>query len=198
MPLKKNVSQSGNKPGFSLIEIIIALALVGLLMAITVPNLLGRRVVQERKAFASELNTVMSEVWLRGLENNILHKITFDLEHRKIEVSQQTDTLDAEKKPIFAPVALHFASNSYTWPETFEIQQLYVQGVDEIAAGGLSRKTENIWFFMMPDGTTQEVIINIVDQPENQSEKDAKQISIVLNPFTAQCVMYDTFQKPLS
>ena len=65
-----------------------------------------------------------------------------------------------------------------------------------MAAGGLSRKTENIWFFVMPDGVCQEVIVNIVDQPENQSEKEGKQFSVVLNPFTAQCVMYDTFQKP--
>ena len=196
MLLKKNESVLGNKPGFSLIEIMIAIALVGILLAVAVPNLLGRRAVQERKAFPAQLNAIMSEVWLRGLETGKIHKVTFDLEHRHLQISVQTDKLDGEKKPVFEPIKLHFSSNTYTWPETFDIQQLYVQKIDEIAAGGLSRKTENIWFYVMPDGMTQEVIINGVYQPDNQSEKDAKQFSIVLNPFTAQCVMYDTFQKP--
>ena len=196
MLLKKNASLLGNKPGFGLIEILIAIALVGILLSIAVPNMLGRRVVQERKAFVSQLNTIMSEVWLRGLETGLVHKVNFDLEHRTLDVSQQVDKVDADRKPVFEPITLHFSSNTYRWPDTFDIQQLYIQKVDEVAAGGLSRKTENIWFFVMPDGVCQEVIVNIVDQPENQSEKEGKQFSVVLNPFTAQCVMYDTFQKP--
>ena len=196
MLLKKNESVLGNKPGFSLIEIMIAIALVAVLLALAVPNLLGRKAVQERKAFPTQLNTIMSEVWLRGLETGKIHKVNFDLEHRNIQVSEQTDKVDGEKKLVFEPIKLHFSFNNYTWPESFDIQQIYVQKIDEIASGGLSRKTENILFYVMTDGMTQEVIINGIDQPDNQSEKDAKQFSIVLNPFTAQCVMYDTFQKP--
>ena len=146
MLLKKNVFLLGNKPGFSFIEIIIAIALVGLLLSIAVPNVLGRRDAQERKAFVSAIDTVMSEVWLRGLQTGLIHKVNFDLEHRKIEVSQQTDKVDADKKTIFEPIILHFAPNTYQWPETFDIQQIYVQKIDEIASGGISRKTENVWF----------------------------------------------------
>ena len=188
----------GAKSGFSFFEIIIAVALMAVALTIVIPNTMGRRVVQERTGFVAELNAVMNEVWLRGLQQGKIHKINFNLEKRVITVAEQTDKFDVDKKIVFDPIKLHFASNSYVWPESFDVQQLYVQRVDEIAAGGALRKTEDIWFFMMPDGMCQEVIINISDNPSSAPEKDAKYFSVVINPFTAQCVMYDTFQKPLS
>ena len=198
MALKKNTFPFGNKPGFSLIETVITIAIVVVLLGIAIPNMLGRRATQERKTFVSQWNSIMNEVWLRALEKGTVHKINLDLEHRTMTVSEKTEKLGPDKKIIFDPVQLFFVDNSFVWPETFDIQQLYIEKVDRIGEGGMSRKTENIWFFVMPDGTTQEVIMNILDSPEDQPEKDAKQFSVVINPFTCQCVMYDTFQKPLS
>ena len=198
MLLKKKESLLGSNPGFSLIEIVIAVALVGVAMSIIIPNMMGRRAAQERNGFVAELNSIMNEVWLRGLETGKIHKVNFNLEKRAITAYEQTEKLDTEKNMVFDPIRLHYASTSYRWPESFDMQQLYVQRVDEIAAGGLSRKTEDIWFFVMPDGMCQEVIVNIADTPVSGLEKDIKQFSVVINPFTAQCVMYDTFQKPLS
>ncbi len=196
MLLKKNAFLLGNNPGFGFIEIIIAIALVGILIGVAVPNVLGRKASQERKAFVTQINSIMSEVWLSSLQTNKIHKVNFDLKNRKIDISTQTSLFDVDKKPIFEPLVLHFSSQLYRWPETFDIQQFYAQKVDRIAEGGLSRNTEDAWFFVMPGGTSQEVIINIIDQPQNQSEKEGKRFSVVLNPFTAQCVMYDSFQKP--
>lgn len=192
---KKNIFPSGNKPGFSLLEIVIVIALIGLLFAVGLPNLMGRKKLNERNEFFSELNTVMSEIWLRGLEKNVIHQVTFDLEHRKFVVKEKTENLDADKKPVFAPIPLYFAHAQYQWPESFEIQQLFVQNKDELATGGISRTTENVWFYIMPGGASQEVIVNIVDQ-ESDSDLEGKPFSIVLNPFTVQCEMYDHFQKP--
>lgn len=195
----KKESQSGiYKSGFGLIEVVIAIALVAIVLAVALPNIGGRRTVQERNGFVTHLNAVLSEVWLRGLQQGKIHKINFDLEKRMISVSQETDKLDADKKIIFTPVQLYFSSQKYVWPESFDIQQLYVERNDEMASGGISRKTENVWFYMMPDGMCQEVIMNIVDNPQGVPEKDAPHLSVVINPFTAQCVTYDTFQKPLS
>ncbi len=196
MLLKKNAFLLGNSPGFGFIEIIIAIALVGILVGVSLPNVLGRRDAQERKAFVTQINSIMSEVWLSALQTNKIHKVNFDLKNRKIDVSKQTDAFDVERNPVFEHLILYFSSNSYRWPEAFDIQQFYAQKVDRIAEGGLSRNAEDVWFFVMPGGTSQEVIINIVDQSQNQSEKEGKQFGIVLNPFIAQCVMYDSFQKP--
>ena len=55
--------------------------------------------------------------------------------------------------------------------------------------------TDNVWFFIIPDGLTQEVTINFVDYDDMLPNGDARQFGLVLNPFSAQFKLYDTFKQ---
>jgi len=47
----------------------------------------------------------------------------------------------------------------------------------------------------MPDGLSQDVIINFIDSQDPLPDGKMRQIGLVLNPFTVQFKEYDSFQK---
>ena len=56
------------------------------------------------------------------------------------------------------------------------------------------RQTTELWFFIVPEGLAQDVVINLLDMRDKDRGK-AKQVGLVLNPFAAQFKSYDSFQK---
>ena len=81
-------------------------------------------------------------------------------------------------------------------PASFSFKQFFVEGYDEIGKYGVGKKLESLWFFIVPDGLSQSVIINIVNKKEKGTAERFRPIGLVLNPFMVQFKAYDTFQKP--
>ena len=52
----------------------------------------------------------------------------------------------------------------------------------------------DVWFYIMPDGTSQSIIINIEEQELNDVSNNLFALSI--NPFYSQVTEYETFQTP--
>jgi prepilin-type N-terminal cleavage/methylation domain-containing protein len=182
------------RPGFSLTELVFAMAILGLMVAIAIPNLFKRKPLYEQKAFVTSLNAFMAEAWQRGLTTQKIQKIVFDIPQRKVFLEQETNHQDPQGNPQFAPVVVQYAPAAPSWPETFEIQQFFVQGADELSSRTSTKHT--VWFFVLPGGLAQEVIINMVDIKTQTDLDDGKKIGLVLNPFTVQFKMYDEFQSP--
>ncbi len=183
-----------NYPGFSLIELVFVMAIFGLVAAVAIPNLFKRRPFYEQKAFVTSLNTFMAEAWQRGLTTQKVQKIVFDLSQRKVLLEQEASQTDPQGGLVFAPVVVQYAPTAPLWPETFEIQQFFVQGADELSS---RTQTKNaVWFFVLPGGLAQEVIINMVDTKNQTDLNEGKKIGLVLNPFTMQFKTYDEFQTP--
>ncbi len=186
----------GNCPGFGLLEIVIAIALFAVLGSLVVPNYLRQQAGYEQKKFVTGLNAVMSEVWQRALTSGKIEKVKFDFNARVITVEQQTETKDKDGKPEFEPIVLHYAQNKLSWPETFVFRQFFINREDEMAARGPGGTTNDAWFFVMPSGMAQEVIINVVDTKQMGPDQEGKELGLVLNPFTVQYKVYDEFQYP--
>ena len=183
-----------NRPGFSLTELVFAMAIIGLMVAIAIPNLFKRKPVYEQKAFVISLNAFMAEAWQRGLTTQKIQKIVFDLSQRKVLLEQETNQQDPQGGLQFVPVVVHYAPAAPSWPEIFEIQQFFVQGADELFSSTSTKHT--VWFFVLPGGLAQEVIINMVDTNTQNDRDEGKKIGLVLNPFTVQFKTYDEFQTP--
>ena len=170
------------------------MAIIGLIAAVAIPNLFKRRPLYEQKAFVTALNAFMAEAWQRGLTTQKTQKVVFDLQERKVRLEQEMNKLDPQGAKTFTPVVVQYAPAAPSWPQTFEIQQFFVQGADELSS---RTQTKNaVWFFVLPGGLAQEVIINIVDTKTQNDRDEGKKTGLVLNPFTVQFKTYDEFQSP--
>jgi hypothetical protein len=109
----------------------------------------------------------------------------------RIEID--TDTKDDKGEPIFEPVKGLSISRSLAIPKQLEFQQFFIEGFDEMARSS-GRMTGQMWFFIVPDGLAQDVIINMIDTQDRVQGKPAT-IGLVLNPFSAHFEVHDSFQK---
>lgn len=197
MVQKKTGLVFGNtKPGFGLLEVLLALTIFGLVASVAIPNYMRQQAGYERKKFVTSLNALMSEVFQLGLMEEKIERVKFDLKQRSIIVEQETDSYTDEGTKIFKPIALHYVDTKYQWPETFDFKQFFVKRQDEMLARGVHGDTDEVWFYVMPSGMAQEVIINILDSKDETVDKDGIEMSLVLNPFTLQFRRYDDFQIP--
>lgn len=182
--------------GFTLVQLVVALALIALVSGIVAPNIFRRMPQYERETFSETLNNLARQTWIRALQTGHVHKITFNLAARTLHVEEKTDVVDHEEKPVFTRVPINFVQSNYQWPDQFEIQQFYVEGVDEVGRHGSERTMEDVWFFIVPEGMAQEVILNILDTKDTYQNIEGKEFSLVLNPFRVQFEEFMEYQNP--
>lgn len=178
-----------NNQGFTLIELLVALAIIGMLMAAIIP-MMQQRPGRERKQFVAQLNSLVQFAWQQSIISRKTHRVLFNFKERqafveKVTSSSQAKNLETEK--VSGP------GSSMEWPSTIIIKQFIVEGYDELARFG-SRGAQTIWFYVIPDGLTQQVTINFIDR-EDKIDNKPQQFGLVLNPFLAQFKEYDRFAK---
>ena len=178
--------------GFTFIEIVIALAIIGLLAAVIVPNLRRRSPKYEREQFVGHLNALTQFAWQSAITTGKLHRIFLHIQQRKITVEQATAEKDMEDVPIFKPVRSTYLKTEYVWPKQLSLRDAYIDGQDILS---LFDKAYEAWFYLIPSGLAQEVILNFEDSKDRLAGRP-RQLGLVLNPFSAQFKAYDTFQKP--
>lgn len=182
------------KFGFTLLEILIAIAIIAVMAIVVVPNMGNKRPGAERKAFVAKLNALTQLAWQNALAQNRLHRILFDFKKKTVSVEQATDQKDAQGQPKFMPSKITYLDTQIEWPEYLQIKNFFIEGFDE-AKRFVGRDTGETWFFVVPDGLTQKVTINITDTADRLVNGRPKKIGLVLNPFNAQFKTYDTFKK---
>jgi prepilin-type N-terminal cleavage/methylation domain-containing protein len=183
-----------SKPGFGLLEVIIAIAILGLAMAVVIPNFRGRQPKYEREQFIARLNGLAQFARKSAIMTTKIHKVAFDFSKREAWIEAATGQKSKEGEAEFAPIKSSSTRARISWPEQFSFKNFYIEGFDEMSRFS-GRATQEVWFFVMPEGLAQEVIANVVDT-KDRIDKKPRQIGLVLNPFNAQFKIYDAFQKP--
>jgi prepilin-type N-terminal cleavage/methylation domain-containing protein len=189
MPLQKIGNMSGiYKAGFTLIEILVAIALVSIMLAVVAPRLYSPSPEQIQRQFVQEVNGLVNFAQHNAIRNGTVQKVLFDLKKEVIVLEEATgDKKNGEL--LFKPVERAYRKTMITIPSAIEIKQFLIQGVNEMGRAG-GRTVDQIWFYVLPDGTAQDVIINYIFAAEQQHR-----MSLVLNPFSAQFTRYDDFQQ---
>lgn len=173
----------------------VVILLIGIMAAITVPNLKYLITGYQRKQFLTQLNGLTRLAWQQALSTQKAHRIFFDIPKRSILAEiEQVGKKDKEGRPAFALAQIPYLRNSFLWPETVEIKQFFIGKDEMITRPGI--KTEQIWFYIVPDGLVQEVIINMTDASETDEHGKPLSTSLVMNPFTGEFKEYEEFQKP--
>ena len=188
---------STTKPGFTFIEIIVVLAIMGLLMAVVVPNIQRFRPGYERNLFVTTVSALVQRAWQNALATHELHRVWFNIEQRTVVIQQATDKHNRAGEAIYQEISSEYIPASYTWPESLQIKDFFIDGTDFMHAPGTAGvKIHEVWFYIYPDGSCQEVIINIFDTADTTESEAGTRLSLVLNPFSARFTQYGTFQHP--
>jgi prepilin-type N-terminal cleavage/methylation domain-containing protein len=197
-PRLKRAGYSGflNKYGFSLIELLIVIAIIAIVATVAVPNIAKFLPKHDRQKTLARLNALVQLGWQRAISTHTLCRIQVDLNKYAVSLQQESGQVDKQDEPLFAPIKGAYLNSSFDWPPSLEIKQFFIEGFDEISRSTAgNKKTKEVWFFIIPDGLTQNVVINAIDKNDIRGGKPY-QFSLVLNPFNAQFEIYDTFQKP--
>lgn len=183
-----------NKNGFTIIELLITIAIIALLAAVVVPNLMRSQPGYERKSFIAGLNGLLKYAQGNAIITYTNQQIVLELEHRIVELRAQTDKKDAKGDSVYQKVQGKYINTTVKIPEHIEVKNFIIEGFDEMHKSTI-QKTREVYFFIVPEGLTQEVTMNFVDKKDRLYNDKPRAIGLVLNPFTAQFKEYDSFQK---
>lgn len=183
-----------NKSGFTLIEIMVALAIIALIAAAVAPRFGRGQPLARREAFVAELNTLLGLGWQQALMTNTIHRVTLDFEKQLFTVQADEHAGLSDKKG-FQEVKVPYGTSDVKLPADYEIKQFFIEGYDEMQRfSGKGLKTAH--FFIVPEGLMQSVVINAIDKSDLDEQGRATRFGLVINPFSGRCMYHDSFQKP--
>lgn len=174
--------------GFTLIELVVVIAIIGIMAAIITPNLFKPTASKERKAFIAQLNGLLYQAWQEALVSHKMTTVDFNF-NKRIVTLERVESFDGDT-PKKVPVKGEFVSSTLEWPEDFDVKNFYLEGTDQLA-----HNKNVVFFYIMPDGMSQDIIINFYDTKDMLPDNSPRPVSLVLNPFVVQFKEYDAFQK---
>jgi len=180
-----------HKLGFTLLELLIVFIIIGMIAAVTITNFRGRTPMHERNAALAKLNGLTRFAWQNALTENKMHRVAFQIPG-DVSLLIATGYYKGDEQ-VFIPLERDYADTTLEWPEQLEIKQFLIGQKD--AMKEISGSKGTIWFVVMPDGLAQDVIINFVDTKDLLPDGTPKKFGLVLNPFSSQFTLYDSFQK---
>lgn len=180
--------------GFTIIELMIVIALIGVMAIIVVPVFRSDNTSQARQEMAGKLNMLVSTAQYNAIASGNITRVVFDLKKAQIsleELAKQKDSLGQDKYDL---LKIDYNDTSLAWDQNLQIKEFYINNQNALSSDeGSSAK---VWFYIVPDGNAQNVMINFTDTHENEKLNEIIEYSLVLNPFTVQFKLYDMFQRP--
>ncbi len=150
---------------------------------------MGNQKHAAKKQFIGDFTTLMQESLYQAIMTKKIYQIYFDLDNRYITAKHKDTSLNKETThQQFTPDE---NISKIIIPEQLVIRNFFIQKEDEFSTG---KAMHDVWFYIMPDGTSQSIIINIEEQELNDVSNNLFALSI--NPFYSQVTEYETFQTP--
>lgn len=167
------LSQKAN--GYSLIEISLAIGILGLLIAITVPFLTQKR-GDQRTEFTHNLSGLVRNAYVASAQSGYMHKVLFDLKNQKVFLQRAEKPGQHERTIKFSDYHGGIPSR-IAIPNGVKITKFVVNGTDEISGDD----TKKLWFFVSDQGIIQAVTMAL-------EYESGQAITFIIDPFSHQFV----------
>ena len=186
-----------HKPGFSLIEVLVAIVIIGIMATIVMPRLLYKKTT-ELDTFIENISLLTQVGYEQAVITGQIHRLFFNMKadspYIQLQVEKKEDGDKKQKASApqkasareFKPVSIAYITTQIPFDSALSIQNFFIKNIDEAQGGTL----KDAWYYILPSGLSQEIIITIADSQKNMLR------SLVLNPFTVKFSVYDTPQKP--
>ncbi|MCX5923128.1 MAG: hypothetical protein NTU89_01030 [Candidatus Dependentiae bacterium] len=186
--INKTVLKNTNA-GISFIEVLVVLLLISLFASFVIPSFFRNQKGAVQKQFFSDFSHVIADTVHQAISSKKIHQVFFDFNKHEIKVKIHHITTDeTDKHKQFKQIPFGEFESQMKIPEQLTIQNFFINGTDEIVQNST---THDAWFYIMPDGTSQAININILDQQEEANNK----FSISINPFYSQVKLHDAYAK---
>lgn len=149
------------KSGFSLIELVLVIALIAVITGLMLPRL-RKRETSLGQDFIVRLNAFVQEGAQAALQTGRSQTITFNFASNTVERSPEQGRMQI--------------------PAELEFLEIIINGESQLATG----KVTKTFFYILPDGTAQEVRIVFIDHEQDKLLPGSGTYELVLNPFTVQ------------
>lgn len=132
--------------------------------------------------------------WQQALATHTMQRVNVDVGKKMITLTQDSGEKDRSGEIVFKPNVNAVQDIFCPIADQIIIKQFFIEGFDMMAKFSRS-KTASVWFYIIPEGMAQDVVINGMDTKDTNGDQP-RAFGLVLNPFTAQFKTYDEFQKP--
>lgn len=181
--------------GFSILELIVGIAIVGVLLTVAIPAFKNQTPQARRDIFLENMNALTREALIRALETGRPHRIVCNLAARTVYLEEKKDEVTRDGDELYEKVQPRIGAVGEQIPATYEFQNFYIEGVDECASHGAGTRMEDVWFFVLPEGVAQEVLMNIIDLSQSKEGFPGFPFSLFLNPYQVQFEMTNELQR---
>jgi len=159
-----------------------------------VPNMARLSPQYEHDQFVQAFQNLVRRGWQESVITNQLHRIFLNLETRTVTISKDTGKKDRAGAPVYEQLSDMFIPSSYQWAPSLLLKDFFVDGTDMFHVRGV--RITHIFFFIFPDGRSQDVITNWFDQHDTRESEAGTRFSLTISPLTAKMTETYGFTKP--
>lgn len=195
---KKNVirSRAGLSFAFTIFEIIVAVAVIGILATMALPRLTKKSPKSEWSTVLDEVNNVLYYARQEAISNQKTYRLHFqtvrtdqDFVDVEVEEIMPKNTKSRSSKLQYTKVKSFYFNPLYKFPSEINIEAIY-KGKDE----QLQKNKNHAYCHIIPNGLVEEIIIHL-KRTEPGTEKASKK-TFVVSPFFGRFEVHDDFLKP--